>query len=180
MPDIVFSSVKEAVRWSEEVALMPSIQSSMRLLYSTGGDNKLSANEAVDIAQTITNITFNCKHPVTGMTIKAIMSKPVKDIDRTIGIFIAAKLMKKETKKTTDQLINLGIATVVTMREKELYGNRYPIRKSAAIVGVSRDTFSRGKDWVRLRGYAKDLLLEWIKQAEIEIFSELNKLGWIS
>ena len=37
MSDIVFNSVKAAVRWAEEVALMPDIKSSMRLLYTAGG-----------------------------------------------------------------------------------------------------------------------------------------------
>jgi len=180
MHEIMFSSVKDAVRWSEETALMPDMQSSMKLLTSSGG-TQLSRNEAIDIAQTVTLITSNCK-PFKGMAVKAVYSScSTKFDDRDLGIGIAANLLNMEDAmdKNTKQLIALGVGAVETMRTKELYSRKYPIKKVAQSVGVSRETFCRGKAWVKLRAEAKQRLESWVNLAEIEIFSELNRLGWM-
>ena len=180
MPEIIFSSVKDAIRFSEETALMPDIQSSMKLLHSTGGGN-LNRNEIVDVAQTITNITANCK-PFKGMAAKAVYSAcSSKADDRDLGIAIAANLLSMEEAgdKSTKQLIALGIGAVDIMRSKELYGKRYPIKKVAKAVGVSRETYCRGKAWRRLHAEARQRLELWVKMAETEIFSELNRIGWM-
>jgi hypothetical protein len=180
MHEIMFSSVKDAVRWSEETALMTDIQSSMKLLTSSGG-TQLSRSEAVDIAQTVTLITANCK-PFKGMAVKAVYSScSTKFDDRDLGIGIAANLLNMESAmdKNTRQLIALGVGAVETMRSIELYGRRYPVKKVAKSVGVSRETFCRGKAWINLRSEAKERLESWVRLAEIEIFSELNNLGWM-
>lgn len=180
MPEIMFSSVKDAIRFSEETALMPDIQSSMRLLHSTGGGN-LNRNEIVDVAQTITCITANCK-PFKGMAAKAVYSAcSTKADDRDLGIGIAANLLSMDEAgdKSTKQLIALGVGAIETMRSRELYGRRYPIKKVAKSVGVSRETFCRGKAWIELRAEAKQRLDLWVSMAETEIFSELNRIGWM-
>lgn len=181
MPEITFSSVKDAVRWSEEVALSPGIQSSMKLLYSAGGKSILNQNEAVDIAQTITHITENCK-PYKGMAIRAIYSRPNKDIDHILGIVIASKLLTMDSSKgkTITQLVTLGTGIVKALRAVELYNGRYPVSRQAKDVGVSRERFCKGKCWVILRSEAKQQLKRWVELAEIDIYCELNIRGWIS
>lgn len=182
MPEIVFTSVKDAIRWSEETAIMPDLGSSMKLLTSSGGGgSNLTGNEAVDIAQTVTLITANCK-PFKGMAAKAVYSPcSTKADDRDLGIAIAANLLSIEEAgdKSTRQLIALGIGAIETMRSKELYDRRYPIKKVAHSVGVTRETFCKGKAWLKLRAEAKQRLELWVMMAEKEIFSELNRIGWM-
>lgn len=180
MSEIIFSSVKDAVRWSEETALMPDIQSSMKLLTSSG-KSTLSRNEAVDIAQTITNITANCK-PYKGMAARSVYSScGSKEDDRLLGAGIAAELLSLDEAmdKKAGQLLALGIGTVETMRAMELYNRRYPMGKVAKSVGVSRETFCKAKAWGKLRVEAKKQLESWVKMAELEIYSELSRLEWM-
>ena len=180
MSEIMFSSVKDAVRFSEETALMPDIQSSMRLLYSTGGGS-LNRHEVKDIAQTITLITANCK-PYKGIAARSVYSScGSKEDDRLLGAGIAAELLSLDEAmdKRAGQLLALGIGTVETMRAMELYNRRYPMGKVAKSVGVSRETFCKAKAWGKLRVEAKKQLESWVKMAELEIYSELNRLNWM-
>lgn len=180
MSEIIFSSVKEAVRWSEETALMPDIQSSMRLLTSSGG-SALNHNEAVDIAQTVTNITANCK-PFKGMAAKAVFSPcSTAADDRDLGIIIAAKMqqMPEAKGKHYEKLITLGIGAIRSKRAVELYNNRYPVKKIARDLGISRERLYKSKNWKVLKIEADQRLLSMVLQAEIEIFSELSIRGWI-
>jgi hypothetical protein len=152
----------------------------MRLLYSLGGGN-MSRTETVDVAQTVTHITANCKL-FNGMAVKAVYSScSTKADDRDIAIGLASKmlLMEESMNKHTKQLIAVGIGAVETMRARELYDRRYPAKKIAKTVGVSREAYMRNKCWVALRRAAKDQLSLWVKMAETEIYTELNRLGWI-
>ena len=62
MPEIVFASVKDAVRWSEEIATIPDLGSVLGDLIGKTSAGNLSRQEMIDIAQTVTLITASCNN----------------------------------------------------------------------------------------------------------------------
>ncbi len=180
MTDILFPSVKNAIQWSEEVALSNNVQSSMKLWHSSGGKN-LTGNEVADIANTVTMITASCK-PFKGMAIKAVFSACSTDEDdRNVGIAIAANMMNMETAKGVhhESLISLGICAIYRKRSVELYDRRYPMGKVAKKLGVSRETIYKSQRWKTLWIEAEQRLLVMVMNAEIEIYSKLLERGWM-
>lgn len=183
MPDeITFTSVQDAVRWSEEVATLSTMKSTLGALLSKPGSGKLSKQDAIDIAQTVSVITSNCK-PWKGSAMKAVYSGKNRGRDHDLGIAIASRLLviaPDETRRAgQDQLIALGVSTVKAVRMQELYGKRYPIKRMARGVGISRERFSKAECWKVLRRESKIQLLTWLENAENEIRPELIFRGWM-
>ena len=173
MTEIMFSSVKDAVRWSQETALLPDLQSSMRLLTSTGGST-INRHEAVDIAQTITNITAASK-PYKGLILKAIYSNN-REEDRTIGLIIASKI---NTDTEISKLVALCEGVVKNKRQEELFNNHYSYKKIAKDIGITREHFRKSDKWRDLHNQAKDRLSEYIEAGSRDVYQILNNMGWI-
>ena len=181
--EITFASVKDAVRWAEEMATIPKVGSVLGNLVVSSGIScgKLSHEEALDIALTITNITANSK-PWKGMAVKSVYTIRDHDRDHDLGIAMASRLRSTEMGrlKRNPQLIDLGKVTIKAMRAKLLYGERFPVKRMAHDVGVSRNQFISAPGWQFLRSQAHDLLESWVNQGSNEIFIELNIRGWMA
>ena len=180
IPEILFGSVKDAVRWSEEVATLTDMGSCLGNLIGKPGCGRLSKREAIDIAQTISLISASCK-PYKGIAAKAIWAGHDRVRDQTLGIVIGTRLRESNDGKEKElgQLIRLGLASVKAMRASELYGDRFPVKRMAHDVGVSREHFTRNIKWKSLRYIAMMQLQAWIDAAENEIGIELEARGWM-
>lgn len=179
MTDIMFASVKDAVRWSEEMATVPDIGSCLGNLLRGPSSGKMSRSEMIDVALTVTHITANCK-PWAGRAMRAVYAGHDRANDMELANVISYMLvqMPEAADKGSIQMTALGLATVKAMRAMELYGDRYPFKRMAYDCGVSRETFTRSKGWPRLRQSANDQLLAWIGQANNEIGAALSLRGW--
>ncbi|HFD86881.1 MAG TPA: hypothetical protein ENJ35_04300 [Gammaproteobacteria bacterium] len=181
MSDILFASVKDAVRWSEEIALIPDVSNCLSGLISKPSCGNMSRQEMIDIALTISAITASCK-PYCGQALKAVYSGRDDERDETLGLVIASRLMKTPhgAQKDLHKLVLLGTSTIVAMRSYELYGKHYPKARMASDVGVSRQRFMSSLGWPILRRLARDQLAVWMNQATNEIWNELRDRDWIA
>jgi len=180
MSEIVFSSVKDAVRWSEEVALLQNMRGTLGRLISKPGTGNITRSDAIDIAQTITAITASSK-PYKGQALKAVYAghSKVRDCELAIGIAGVLLTLEESKQKLSNQMISLGLSTVQAKRAKELYGDRYPIKRMAHDVGVSRERFCKGECWKVLRRAAGEQLVSWLDLGEREVRAELVLRGWM-
>lgn len=181
MSDILFASVKDAVRWSEEIALIPDVSNCLSGLISKPSGGTMTRQEMIDIALTISAITASCK-PYRGMALKAVYSGRDNERDEALGLVIASRLMKTThgAQKDLHKLVLLGTATITAMRSYELYGKYYPKARMASDVGVSRQRFITSLGWPILRRLARDQLAVWMNQAINEVWLELNEREWIA
>ena len=180
MPEIVFTSTKDAVRWAEEVALSSQVGNTLGQLLKKPGAGNLTKQEVIDIAMTVSSITSACL-PWKGMAMKCVYAGRNRSRDHELGTVIAAKLMTVEAgrKKRHTQLIALGVSTIKAVRSEELYGKRYPIKRMARGVGISREQFSKAESWRILRREAKLYLQDLLEKADAEIWLELDVRGWV-
>lgn len=180
MSEIIFASVKDAVRWAEEVATIPSVGSVLGNLTSSGVRcGSLSHDEVLDIALTISHIAENSK-PWKGMAVKSVYTIRDRNRDHDLGIAMASRLRRTEMGKIkrNPQLIDLSKVTINATRARLLYGDRFHVKRMARDVGVSRNQFVTAPGWLFLRQAAIDLLQSWIDQGESEIYLKLNEIGW--
>lgn len=175
MNEIQFASVKDAVRWSEEVATIPDIGSMLGNYIGRVSCGRLSKMEIIDIAMTISLITASCK-PYKGMCMKAVYAGHDRERDHILALALAARLLTCECRepKTNQQLVALGESTIRAKRSIELYGKRYPMTRMAKDVGVSRDDLCKLVDWIRLRSMASEQVAGWMEAATNEISVELR------
>jgi len=180
IPEILFASVKDAVRWSEEVATLVDIRGCLDGLLRKPGAGRLSRQEAVDIAHTISLISASCR-PYKGLAAKAIWAGHDSMRDQTLAIVIGSRLKESSdgADKEPGQLIALGLATIKAKRALELYGDRFPVKRMAHDVGVSREHFTRNIKWKALRYLARIQVESWLSMAENEIGAELEARGWM-
>ena len=181
MTDFMFASVKDAVRWSEEVATFPDIGSCLGNLLRGPSSGKMSRQDMIDIALTVTHITASCK-PWAGKAMRAVYAGHDRENDLTLANVISFMLVQlpESSDKTNTQMDALGQATVKAKRAMELYGDRYPLKRMAHDCGVSRENFTRSKGWSRLRQSANEQLLGWIGRGTNEIGAELASRGWMA
>ena len=181
MSDIMFASVKDAVRWSEEMATVPDVRSCLGDLLRSPSSGKMSRQDMIDVAMTITHITASCK-PWKGAAMRAIYAGHDRENDFMLAKVISMMLLEQPeaSDKGSIQMDALGLATVKAMRAMELYGDRYPLKRMAYDCGVSRENFTRSKGWRSLRLAANDQLLGWIGAATNEIGAELAVRGWMA
>jgi len=180
MSEIMFSSVKDAVRWSQEVLSIPDIGSQLgKLMIKPGGD--YTKAEVRDIGHTISLITAACK-PFGGEAMFAVYAGHDTARDHYLGDGIGLTLHATAPGCDHDsaQLQKLGLATVKAHRAYELYNDKYPIKRMAYDVGVTYHQFRSRGDWPMLRAEALGILCNWMAQAEREIYQALNELQWIS
>lgn len=182
MPDIQFSTVKDAVRWSEEMATIPGVKSAIGDPVSSGlSGGKLTHQEALDIALTVSALTAACR-PWKGLTAKAVWGCRDKSRDQVLGIAIASRLSQTHWGKRKEhiQLVSLGIVTVKASRALRLYGDRFHVKRMAHDIGISRNQFATSIGWVALRHDSVEQINGWLEQAENEIGQELAARGWMS
>lgn len=180
MSDIVFGSVKDAVRWSEEVATIPDVRSCLGSMISKPSASRLTRQDVIEIALTISHITAQAK-PFMGMTMKTIYGRRNEAFEHALALRISSllRVMDAGKEKDTHQLVAVGLGTIRHIREAELYGGRFPVRVQAKLVGVSRERYSTAKSWCELRLEAARIVREWLKQADKAIYPELKSRGWI-
>ncbi len=178
--DIQFSSVKDAIRWSEEVASIPDVKSVLGALVGKPSSGRLSKQDVIEIAQTISHITAQVK-PFAGLFMKTILGRSNEQHEAALALVIASRLMAmpEGQKKEPHQLKGVGVATIRFMRETELYGKRFPVRVQAKIVGVSRERYTNGMQWQELRLEAFRMCRLWMERADKAIYPELKSRGWI-
>lgn len=176
---ISFASVEDAVRWSEEVATMPDIKSCLGNLLRRSQGGTLSKADIIDIAQTVSLITASSK-PFKGLMLKSIYGGRAEN-DRVLAIMLASKMRSMDCAKHKNhfQLVLLGHTVIKSVRAMELYGDRYPVRRMAQEVGVSRETFRRSKAWPQLTLEATSIIMGLLEQGISEVYTDLNELGWI-
>jgi len=178
---IKFASVKMAVIWAEELAAASQVKSQLGALLSKPGAGNLSRQDKIDIAQTISMLTSECK-PYKGAAMKAIYGCRDNDRDRQLGVAIAGYLagLPAAKGKKYNKLVILGEATVRSIRFAELLGKRYGINRMAKDVGVSRERFYKAESWRTLRHESKQLVFTWLEDCENELWLELDVRGWMS
>lgn len=178
--DIQFASAKDAVRWAEEVALIPDLGSQLEKFLKKPGTSELTRAEARDIAQTISIITATCRPP-TGFAMKCVYAGHDNRRDAEVGEQIGQSLHRQDPGGTIPlgYLVRLGIGTVRGERVRQLYGTRYPLHKLAEDVGLSKDLLARDDDWRIVRKQSIRQLRLWLEQASHQIEDELKILGWM-
>jgi len=181
MSEIIFHSVSAAVRWSEEVATLTTMKTTLGALLSKPGSGDITRQEAIDIAMTISSLTQACL-PWKGIAMKAVYAGRDRDRDLLLGEEVATRINSIDAarKKKQYQLIALGVSTIKAARSVELYGKRYPIKRMARGVGISREQFSKSDSWRILRHEAKGIVYSWLDQAEHELWPELKLRGWVA
>lgn len=177
--EIQFASVKDAVRWSEEVAMIQDVGSMFDgwLKVSSG---RMTRQETIDIALTVSAITTACK-PFKGLAAKAVWAGKDRGRDKILGLALASKMCitPEGCQKTTEQLITLGIGMIRRHRARELYGDVYSLGQIARDMGISRQQFSTAKAWSALRSQSTEQIAAWLEQATNEIGAELAVRGWL-
>lgn len=177
-----FDSVKSAVQWAEEFASRPDLGSQIgKLLKAKGGE--FSREELVDVAHTISLITADCK-PYKGMAMKCIYGGYNAHRDYQLGCVIGDHLWNRRRddprRKELEQLHRLGRAVIKAERALEVYGDRYPLKRMAYDIGISRQQFTQSLCWPEMLGEARDMLRAWLEQAIKEIGVQLEVRGWLA
>lgn len=181
MSEIMFASVKDAVRWSEEVSTLVDIGSCLGDLLRKPSNGTLSRSDMIDIARTISLITASCK-PYKGQAMRAIYVGHDQMRDKGLALAITSIITGCDSAAgcSHNQLFALGLATIKAVRARELYGHRFPLKRMAYDIGVSREHFSRSNKWRALRDAAELVVLTWLSEAVNEIWLELNDRGWVA
>jgi len=178
--EILFASVKDSVRWSQEILSIPDIGSQLGKFQMKPGSG-LSRNEIRDIAHTISLITADCK-PFGGRAMFAVYAGHDRQRDIELGKEIGLALYRDEPGREhpLGRLALLGHAIIKAHRARELYGDEYPLKRMAYDVGIPYHTFRRRGDWPILRAEAIGVLSSWMSQAENRIYPELELRGWVA
>jgi hypothetical protein len=181
MTDIQFASVKDAVRWSEEISTIPDMGGGLDGLIGKTSGGRVTRQDMIEIALSISLITASCK-PFGGQMMKAVYAGRDRERDNWLGMMLASRLATTDhgQEKDYEQLMALGIAMVKATRAKELYGDRFPLKRMAHDVGVSRESFTRSLCWPALRAEAADHIRIIMDQAINKIAIELNDRGWMA
>lgn len=183
MSEMQFASVKDAVKWAEEVVTRPNLGSQLGKYFIKAG-NGMDRQELMDIAHTITCITNNCK-PFKGMAMRCVYRGHSRDDDKTVGDELARRmdshqlLFTKAQRKSNEQLRKLGLCIVKAERAKELYADRYPVSRIAREVGISQPKFTTNMAWTVLYSNGLLIIRDMLSQAEREIGLELEVRGWL-
>ena len=107
--EILFASVKDSVRWSQEILSIPDIGSQLGKFQMKPGSG-LSRNEIRDIAHTISLITADCK-PYGGRAMFAVYAGHDRQRDIELGHEIGLALYRDEP------------------------GREHPLGREAAVIG---------------------------------------------
>lgn len=179
--EIKFANVRMAVMWAEELAAASQVKSQLGALLAKPGAGNLTRQDKIDIAQTISMLTGQCK-PFKGAAMKAIYGCRDSGREHQLGLAIAGYLAGLEAGKGKkyNKLVRLGEATIRSVRFSELLGKRYGINRMAKDVGVSRERFYKAESWRTLRHESKQLVFTWLEDCENELWLELDVRGWMS
>lgn len=178
---IIFANVPYAVRWSEEVATLPDMGSCLGNLISGPSSGRMSRQEMIDIALTVSAMTASCK-PYKGLAMLAVYGKTDEARDHALAIALSTAVMRNEygRTKTHKKIITLAVCTIHATRSRKLYSKRYPHSRMAAEIGISRKNFTCSKAWPILLAAAMTQMESWMDQANNEIGQQMSELGWIA
>ena len=170
-----FGDAAKAIRWAEEYASRPDLGSQIGKLMKRSGSGDLVWDIAISISSHLA-----CLEPsVVGQAAKVVYGVPDRPRDEFVANEIAAILKKSEAGKgkAYEKLRNLAIATIWAERRKILHGRRFPAKRMAKLVGVSRHQFITSIGWLELRVDALAIFRQWLKSADQQMTDYLSERG---
>jgi len=162
------------------MATRSDLGSSLGNLVRKAGCGRLTKQEAIDIAQTISTIVSSCQ-PFKGLALKAIYGGRDQQRDEILAIALGSILKRSidGRRKESEQMRLLGMVTIKALRANELYGDTFPMKRMAYDIGISRECFTRNEKWRALRYMALEQLMFWLESGTNEVGSELCSRGWM-
>lgn len=171
----MFKDAADAVTWAERYAAKSNVKSQMASLLKKGGGEPV-----FDIALSITAKVSEIEPKVHGLATKCVYGEPDQERDRILGEMIGEFLLKACPKcgKSREQLNKLGYVTVKAERAHAVYEDRYPLKRMAHDIGISRVQFCTGQKWVEVRSEAIEVLRNWYTAGLREIELWLDEQDW--
>lgn len=172
----MFKDAASAIKFAERYAAKSNIKSQMGNLLT----NSFGGEEVWDIAMTISARVAQCTPQINGLALKCIYGLPVIERDEMLGEMIGNYLIDNglDSGKSPEQLRRLGLVTVLAERTIGVNKAKYPVKRMANEVGISREQFSRAKSWLQVRGEALQVLQSWLSSGNREMELWLEEQNW--
>lgn len=173
----MFPDAQSAIKWAEAYAAKSNVQSQIARLLAKGGGEPVW-----DIALTISSKVAQLEPAERALSLKCIYGGPDMERDQILGEVIADYLIKRKLdfEKPKDQLLKLGHATVKAERALTVYGDRYPLKRMAHDVGISREQFCTAPKWLEVRAEAIEALRNWAEAGIRDMESWLSEHRWLN
>ena len=172
----MFKDSAEAIKWAEVYSAKSNVKSQIGNLMK-----KSSGGEPVfDIALSISARVAECTPKVNALALKCIYGAPDRTKDEILGEMIGERLIAicPGCGKSREQLNRLGYVTVKAERAFEVYGDKYPLKRMAYDIGVSRQQFCNATRWLEARAESMNMLRNWVASGRREIELWLDEHDW--
>lgn len=173
-----FTCARQAIKWAEETASRPNIQSQIGGLTTVSGGlaGKISR---LDMALTITSQISACNPPVPA-ALRCIFGLTSKDREIELASVMAELISNGyQHTKPQKQIIGMCHAMILQKRKRELFDKRFAIKRMAKLTGVSRHQFCTGSHWIVLRDISASMINNFVENGVSDIDQWLSEVDWV-
>ena len=180
MQQPLFDNARKAIYWAEEAAQRPDVDSQLTKFHVKGGSGDMTPDEIRDVALTITGIVTNYEKP-KGLAFTAVYGHPNIFLVMSLGDMIAEQLsvMEEAKNKQFASLRGLVCGVIESEYRRWHFGRNLSQAGLASKAGMTRQSFAKS-GWPELQIAARQILHDWLEQAERGITDQLGDRGWLS